>query len=132
MRTFAISLTSLLFLGCTGQQKREGLTDGGTYYIYWDSIPGDIPFNDSFKITAMIHDGVDHSYMYTDKDLFVDATMPAHGHGMDTTPEVTKTGGLFQIDGMLFHMAGDWELVFAVSDGETVEKALFNLDCCDN
>lgn len=132
MRTFCLLMTLMALIGCTGEQKREGLTDGGTFYVYWDTIPGDIPFNEPFKITAMVHDGVDHSFMYTDKDLFVDATMPAHDHGMDTTPEITKTGGLFQVDGMLFHMAGDWELVFAVSDGETVERAVFTIDCCDS
>lgn len=132
MRIIATLILASTLFGCTGDPKREGLTDAGTYYIYWDTIPGEIAFNEPFKITAMVHDGVDRSYMYTDKELFVDATMPDHGHGMDTTPEVTQTGGLYQINGMLFHMAGDWELVFAVTDGDTVERAVFNIDCCES
>ena len=126
-------ICAALVLGaCSSEVEREGLTDGGTYYLYWDTVPGEIPFNEPFTLTAMVHDGTDRDMMYSDKELFVDATMPGHGHGMDTTPEITESGGVFTVEGMLFHMAGDWELVFAVSDGESVEKATFNIDCCES
>ena len=132
MRVLQWTMAALCLSACTEGSDREGLTDGGTYYIYWDTIPTEIPFNEPFKISAMVHDGQDHDMMYSDQELFVDATMPSHGHGMDTTPEITQNGGLFLIEGMLFHMAGDWELVFAVSDGENVETATFNIDCCES
>ncbi len=132
MRVLQWAMAALCLSACAGGSDREGLTDGGTYYVYWDTIPTEIPFNEPFKISAMVHDGQDRDMMYSDKELFVDATMPDHGHGMDTTPEITQNGGLFLIEGMLFHMAGDWELVFAVSDGENVETATFNIDCCES
>lgn len=47
--------------------------------------------------------------------LAVDATMPAHRHGMNYRPAVTKTGDGFRADGLLFHMPGDWEFVFDVT-----------------
>jgi len=110
----------------------EGLTDGGSYYIYWDSIPPIIPFNQPFSLSAMVHDGADRSLMYTDRELLVDATMPAHEHGMETIPEVTRSeSGVYTVDGMLFHMAGEWELVFqVVFEGDT-ETATFTLECCE-
>ena len=127
------------FCACAGpqdtnpaQEIREGLTDGGSYYVYWDSIPSVIPFNQQFSLSAMVHDGEDHTLMLNDRTLMVDASMPAHQHGMDTEPQVSMSEhGTYTIDGMLFHMAGDWELEFAVSDGTTTERAFFTIDCCE-
>lgn len=38
--------------------------------------------------------------------------MPQHGHGFDTAPRVTEIlgGGEVRIEGVRFHMAGDWRL----------------------
>ena len=133
MRAIYLALP-LISLACSqdAEENREGLTDGGTYYLYWDSIPSSIPFNEPFKLTAMVHDGADNTKMLMDRELFVDATMPAHEHGMDTVPEVTLDNGVYTVDGMLFHMAGEWEITFAVSDGTSVETAAFTVDCCDS
>ena len=133
MRSTLIATAVVLLNACAGEAEpqREGPTNNGTYSVYWDTIPNTIPFNETFKITAMIHDGEDTSEMFFDKELFVDATMPDHGHGMDTTPAVTMENGVYTVEGMLFHMAGFWELVFAVSDGETVERAIFDIQCCE-
>lgn len=51
----------------------------------------------------------------------VDATMPAHKHGMNYAPTIVSgTDGRYRVEGMLFHMPGDWELTFDVrSAGET-------------
>lgn len=136
MRNLVLVCFALMSMACTDPEpdepKREGLTDGGSYYVYWDSIPNTIPFNEPFKLTAMVHDGDDHTQMHMDKELFVDATMPSHGHGMETLPEVTLDEGIYTVDGMLFHMAGEWEIAFAVSDGETVERIAFPVDCCES
>lgn len=47
-----------------------------------------------------------------------DATMPAHRHGMNYRPLVKPLGdGRFRVEGMMFHMAGRWELAFEVESG---------------
>jgi hypothetical protein len=44
-----------------------------------------------------------------------DATMPEHKHGMNYRPVVTALGaGRFRVEGMMFHMAGHWQLTFEV------------------
>jgi hypothetical protein len=54
----------------------------------------------------------------------VDARMPQHGHGMTTRP-VADPGrcegtvcshpeGIYRMDGMKFHMQGEWTVVFTV------------------
>ena len=45
--------------------------------------------------------------------LAVDADMPAHRHGMNYRASVTALGdGRFRADGLMFHMAGRWRILF--------------------
>ena len=47
----------------------------------------------------------------------VDARMPSHGHGMNYRPTVAALGdGRFRAEGLMFHMPGQWELIFVVRD----------------
>lgn len=54
--------------------------------------------------------------------LRVDASMPEHRHGMNYRPSLKALGdGRWQAEGLLFHMAGRWELAFDVEvDGRAV------------
>ena len=53
----------------------------------------------------------------------VDATMPEHRHGMNYRPTVTaQGGGRYRAQGLMFHMAGRWELVFEVRSGGATER----------
>ena len=53
----------------------------------------------------------------------VDATMPEHRHGMNYRPAVTaQGGGRYRAQGLMFHMAGRWELVFEVRAGGATER----------
>ena len=52
----------------------------------------------------------------------VSGGMPAHDHGLATRPRVTAElgGGLYQLDGLRFHMRGEWELTFTIeAEGRT-------------
>lgn len=55
------------------------------------------------------------------KLLRVDATMPAHRHGMNYRPSVKALdGGRWRVEGLVWHMPGRWELAFDVElDGTT-------------
>lgn len=54
-------------------------------------------------------------------ELRVDATMPAHRHGMNYKPTVTREGpGRWRADGLLLHMPGEWQFRFDIrEDGRT-------------
>jgi hypothetical protein len=55
--------------------------------------------------------------------LKADATMPEHKHGMNYRPVVTPLGGgRFRVEGMMFHMAGHWELAFEVQAGKETTR----------
>ncbi len=50
----------------------------------------------------------------------LDGGMPAHGHGFTTSPRVTRAlgEGEYLVEGVKFHMAGDWQLRVLVTDSE--------------
>jgi YtkA-like len=48
----------------------------------------------------------------------VEATMPEHKHGMNYAPTLRTTGnGRYRVEGLLFHMPGNWEVAFDVRPG---------------
>jgi hypothetical protein len=55
--------------------------------------------------------------------LKVDAGMPEHRHGMNYRPSLKALGGgRWRADGLMFHMAGRWELVFDAEVGARRER----------
>ncbi len=53
----------------------------------------------------------------------VDAWMPEHRHGMNYRPTIAaQGGGRYRAEGLMFHMAGRWELFFEVRAGDRSER----------
>lgn len=53
----------------------------------------------------------------------VDAQMPDHKHGMNYHPSIVPKGdGRFRVEGLVFHMAGHWEISIDVRAGEEIER----------
>lgn len=67
--------------------------------------------------------------------LDVDATMPAHGHGMNTTPVVeSSANGSFSVSGMQLHMPGTWRFAFEVMESATstiVDDGELSVECAE-
>ena len=58
----------------------------------------------------------------------VDASMPAHRHGMNYQPSIVSLGeGRYRADGLMFHMPGDWQLLFEIRSGGTMERVTRDL-----
>jgi hypothetical protein len=58
----------------------------------------------------------------TNARIEVDGGMPEHNHGLATRPRVTAEtgGGNYRLDGLRFHMHGNWELLLTiVANGKT-------------
>jgi hypothetical protein len=62
--------------------------------------------------------------------ITVDGGMPQHGHGLPTSPRVTKShgDGVYQIDGVRFNMGGWWEFRLAIASPAGADTITFNLD----
>ena len=62
-------------------------------------------------------------------DVTVDGGMPQHGHGLPTTPRVTRAlgHGDHLVEGMKFNMGGWWVVKFRVSAAPGQDSVVFNL-----
>ncbi len=59
----------------------------------------------------------------------VDATMPAHRHGMNYRPSIQATGdGAWRAEGLMFHMPGHWQLQWQVRTPDGVETLVDGVD----
>ena len=71
------------------------------------------------------HDGETVS----DAKIQISGGMPLHGHGLPTSPRVTKyiDNGKYLIEGVRFNMAGWWELKLMIKSGHYKENVTFNI-----
>ena len=60
-------------------------------------------------------------------NIIIRGGMPEHNHGLPTAPKVTKYlgAGKYLIEGVKFHMAGNWQLEFIVSTNDQQEVLTF-------
>lgn len=99
-------------------------SNDGAYRVAYRPEPAPIPLNEPFRLSVWVTDAGGAAPVPGDLVLWVDAAMPHHQHGMNTQPSVRRLGdGRFDVDGMLFHMAGRWELYFDVTLGAITERA---------
>lgn len=118
-----------LLVGCT-DITQEKYTDEGSYYVEYESNPSPIPLNKYFTITVFPYADDTKSSILQDIDVFVDATMPAHGHGMNEQATMTlQEDGSFLAEGLKWHMEGLWELEIYVTQ-ESTDTAKFEIECC--
>ena len=100
----------------------------GNYIVEYHTSPSPIPTNRMFEMTVSVRERLKKS-LARNVTLEVDAGMPDHNHGMNTMPVVERLPSRkFRVRGMLFHMRGEWKLVFSVKRGIMVDKAEQILD----
>lgn len=62
-------------------------------------------------------------------ELAVDATMPAHRHGMNYRPRVQSLSpGRWRVDGLMFHMPGRWRLSFELGSGTATRRLAHDIE----
>lgn len=107
----------------------EGLSNQGTYFVRVESTPGTIPQNDLFSLKVWVSDAAERRAPARGVTVVVDAGMPEHQHGMNTAPQLTaNAGGWYDVEGMMFHMPGFWEIYVDVTRGGVTERAQFRVD----
>lgn len=79
--------------------------------VAWRSEPASIAVGQPFAVLVTVCPA-------TAQLVRVDATMPEHRHGMNYKPTLKSLGdGLWRAEGLLWHMAGRWELRLDVLSG---------------
>ena len=96
------------------------LAESAQYRLAWRSDPAPIPVGRLFALEVTV---CPRAPGRAAAALGVDARMPAHGHGMNYKPSVKPAGdGRFRVEGLMFHMPGQWELVFELRESGRVER----------
>ena len=113
--------------GCTIESPRLEATSG--LIVEFSGPTGGIPLNELFSLTVTVSNFNSPDQL----SILVDATMPAHGHGMLTNVDITAlaTPGTFQVDQMNLHMPGEWELSALVMDGDTAVQVRSLVQCVE-
>ncbi|MCK6513124.1 FixH family protein [Myxococcota bacterium] len=109
---------------------RSLVTKEGTYRVVYVPAPDPIPLNENFAInfTVTYADGREMA-LPADLELKADATMPAHKHGMLQKPTIQKeTTGKYKVDGMKFHMPGQWVMKVDLTSGAKTETVDFEIN----
>ena len=62
-------------------------------------------------------------------ELSVAGGMPEHDHGLPTSPRVTANtgGGDYRLQGIRFHMKGNWQIIISIFDGPTSDRVVIDL-----
>jgi hypothetical protein len=110
----------------TATLTSELVTDGGAFALELTTSPQPIKLNELFELTVVVRPVASDSR--GSLSVTADARMPAHSHGMNTRLDREDLGdGRFLFRGLLFHMAGEWEVVLEVAQGRVRDRATARL-----
>lgn len=106
------------------EAARRFASNGAGYVLAVSFGTDPLVYNEEFELSVWVLDPAGTSRPLRDVELSVDAGMPEHGHGMNRVPSLERRDdGGFDVDGMLFHMIGTWELYYDVTRGAITERA---------
>jgi hypothetical protein len=109
------------------EKQAAVVSSAGNYRVSYTAEPA-IEVNKPFDLKVTVLDAESKAETPTPVELRVDARMPEHYHGMNTTPRVTRDGPRQHVTGMLFHMPGKWELNFDITRNGATERAKVVID----
>ncbi|MEM8649851.1 MAG: hypothetical protein AAGF54_04915 [Pseudomonadota bacterium] len=90
-------------------------TDDAPWRVQVLLKPKDIPLNAPFDAVVILCSQPE----MLPSQVTVDATMPAHKHGMNYDPEVTRVDGhRYEVKNLVFHMPGTWRLEVTAYEGD--------------
>ena len=120
-----ICLTSVTF---AAEYTLTGLTESGRYRVSLMPADGEVPIAEIHNWIVRLETAEGGAFMPT--RLGLSGGMPAHGHGMTVEPRVTQRldDGSFLVEGMKFHMAGEWRLLVGVGGPKGFDEVSFDIE----
>lgn len=119
-------LAPLPALACADIPVQARLVEGSHFRLVVLPSPMPIPLNAPFALDIRLCDA---RLAELSRLTAVDAWMPAHRHGMNYTPTVTKLDwGHYRAEGLLLHMPGEWEFVFDFAGPDKPERLSFRFE----
>ena len=117
-----VGLAGVAAAQACGEALGKGAARGESksYVVAWRADPSPIAVSRHFALDIVV---CAKPGAQPPQTLRVDATMPAHRHGMNYRPTIAAMGaGRFRAEGLMFHMPGAWELAFDVAGGDGTER----------
>lgn len=102
-------------------------SEEGVFRVRYRSELGAISINEMHNWDLQIEDA--QGSAVADAEFEVSGGMPAHDHGLATSPAVDPTSepGLYRLSGLRFHMPGEWELEISVRVGHNEDDIIISL-----
>lgn len=123
---FATPAWATFAWACADIPVNARIIEGSHFRVIALSDPAPIPLNMPFAMDIRICDA---RMAEVPRLTLVDAQMPAHRHGMNYKPKVTKKDwGVYRAEGLLLHMPGEWEFVFEFTGADKPERLTFRID----
>jgi hypothetical protein len=114
--TLAVVVAAPAFASCPDAPAPARAIERGAVKAAWWPEPAAIRVGQPFVLMLQLCP-VDA------RPLRVDATMPEHRHGMNYKPSLHDLGGgRWRVEGMLWHMAGRWELTLDVASAGATQR----------
>ena len=142
-----MTIALLLLLGCGGSEPApepeapawgaERATQQGKYRVAVELEPDPPPLGELFVVRTRV--SMADGEPLEDAKVTVDATMPHHGHGMETRPlpdpgvcpeegRCVHEGGVYTTRGFKFHMRGPWTVTVDVEGPRGFDNTSFVYD----
>lgn len=102
-------------------------SDEGAFVVSFQSALDPIEINKMHEWTLHVETAAGDPV--EDAEITVDGGMPAHNHGLPTQPQVTEYlgNGDYRVQGLRFHMGGQWQVSFGITAGDTSDTVTFEL-----
>jgi hypothetical protein len=107
--------------------REERVGEAGLYRVAIAPEGGAIPLGAMHAWVVEVATAAGEAFVPT--RLAFDAGMPQHGHGLPTAPRVTRAlgDGRFRVEGVKFHMGGDWTVRVEVVGPAGADVAVFHV-----
>jgi hypothetical protein len=126
MAVLLLGLTAAPAWACADIPIQARQIQAAQFRLIVTPTPAPIPLNQPFALDIRLCDGRMAEFPQL---TAVDARMPAHRHGMNYKPTLTKLDwGHYRAEGLLLHMPGDWEFTFDFTGAAKRERLSFSFD----
>ena len=125
-RIFQRIVVAVFLLHVSLQPSAEifrGPTQEKKYHVVVQEPGEGVRLNEVQSWTVSIYD--EQGNPVKPRSLVFLAGMPDHGHGLPSSPRVTRqlSPGRYQVDGVMLNMHGDWEIVVGVIGDDGADRA---------
>lgn len=123
-----LTMLSLVPLNTVAEQAPYWTSASGAFRVSYTSTLEPITINQIHRWT--LHLETADGMPVANADIQVQGGMPAHDHGLPTSPRVApaQNAGDYLVEGLRFHMPGYWELTLNIKTGTVSDTVLIPLE----